>query len=232
MELVEGNVVLCTVKKIEKTNVFVDIEGDGEGSIVLSEVAAGRIRNLREYVTPNKRIVCKILHIEKGHIQLSLRRVTAKERDEVLEGYKKEKRIISMLKAVVKNHEGIIKKIKEEYDLDEFFEKARESLDTLKKFFSEEEVVKIAGMLKEKIQKDKLVKKIFKIASNSSKGLLDLKDILNIKDVEIKYLGSSRFSISVKAGDFKEANKKLTIAIDGIKHKAKEKGIIFEVSEK
>src|SRR3989344_1441790 len=203
MELVEGNVVLCTVKKIEKTNVFVDIEGDGEGSIVLSEVAAGRIRNLREYVTPNKRIVCKILHIEKGHIQLSLRRVTAKERDEVLEGYKKEKRIISMLKAVVKNHEGIIKKIKEEYDLDEFFEKARESLDTLKKFFSEEEVVKIAGMLKEKIQKDKLVKKIFKIASNSS-----------------------------KAGDFKEANKKLTIAIDGIKHKAKEKGIIFEVSEK
>ncbi len=76
MELTEGSLVLCTVKKIEKTNIFLDIDGYGEGSMVLSEVAAGRIRNLREYVFPNKKIVCKILNIDKGHIELSLRRVT------------------------------------------------------------------------------------------------------------------------------------------------------------
>ena len=53
----EGDVVLCTVTKIEGTSVFVNIEGDGEGSIIVSEIAPGRIRNLRDYVLPNKKIV-------------------------------------------------------------------------------------------------------------------------------------------------------------------------------
>ena len=91
MEIKEDDVVLCTVKKIQKTTVFVDVEGDGEGSIVMSEIAAGRIRNLREYVTPNKKIVCKVLRFINGHPQLSLRRVTAGERDTVLNRHKKEK---------------------------------------------------------------------------------------------------------------------------------------------
>ena len=55
-QLIEGALVLCTVKKVEKTTVFVEIEGNGEGSMVFSEVAAGRIRNLRDHISPNKKI--------------------------------------------------------------------------------------------------------------------------------------------------------------------------------
>ena len=47
-----GDLVLCTVKTIDGTTVFVKIEDDGEGTIVTSEIAPGRIRNLREYVIP------------------------------------------------------------------------------------------------------------------------------------------------------------------------------------
>jgi len=55
MEIKEGDLVIATVKKIEGTTVFVEIEdSEIKGSIVFSEIAAGRIRNIREYVVPNK----------------------------------------------------------------------------------------------------------------------------------------------------------------------------------
>jgi len=74
MELEVGDVVLCTVDKIAGTVVFVKIDRNGEGNIITSEIAPGRIRNLREYVVPKKKIVCKILRISpNGNINLSLR---------------------------------------------------------------------------------------------------------------------------------------------------------------
>ena len=80
MDLDVGEIVMCTVDRIVGTIVFVKIDGNGEGSIILSEIAPGRIRNLRDYVVPKKRIVCKILRISGDRIDLSLRRVTQKER--------------------------------------------------------------------------------------------------------------------------------------------------------
>jgi len=56
MALEEGEIVLCTVDRIVGTVVFVKIDGEEKnGSIILSEIAPGRIRNLREYVIPKKR---------------------------------------------------------------------------------------------------------------------------------------------------------------------------------
>lgn len=232
MELEEGSVVLCTVKKIEKTNIFLDIEDDGEGSMVLSEVAAGRIRNLREYVFPNKKIVCKVLRKDNNHIQLSLRRVTGKERETVLEHYKKERRLASMLKTIVKNPEEIIKKIKKEHDFVDFLEEARNLPSMLSKFFEKGEIEKLEKILAEKIEKERTVKKTFKLTSDSPSGVYDIKEILNVKNVEIHYLGSSNFSILTKAPDFKEANKKLSDALEQIEKKAKLKHAYLEMREK
>ena len=69
-----GDIVLCTVERIEKTIVFVKIEDENkdlEGSIIMSEVAPGRIRNIRNYVVPKKKIVCKVLRISGNRIDLS-----------------------------------------------------------------------------------------------------------------------------------------------------------------
>ena len=232
MALIEGQLVLCTVKVIDKANIFFDIEEQGEGSMVLSEVAAGRIRNLREYVFPGKKIVCKVLNVSNGHVELSLRRVTAKERQEVLERYKKERSFASMLKTIASNPEEIVKKIKKEHDLVSFLEEAKDNTEILKKYFSKEQIEKLSKVLKEKINKEKEVKKIFKISSTSNIGVLDIKEILDISNVEFHYLGSSRFSICIKAKDFKEANKKLILVLEEIKQKAKEKKAVFELLEK
>ena len=231
-QLIEGALVLCTVKKVEKTTVFVEIEGNGEGSMVFSEVAAGRIRNLRDHISPNKKIVCKILTLEPNNIQLSLRRVTSKEKEEVLEHYKKEKSLISMIKAITTDLEKTLIEIREKYDLVEFFEEAKNTPELLNKFFLKEESEKIYKIISEKTDKVKIVKKTFKLSSNSPSGVKEIKEILNIPQVEIHYFGSSTFSISVEANDFKEANKKLTLILEEIEKKARQKHLSFSLKEK
>jgi len=228
----EDDVLLCTVKKIEGTTVFVETEEEEKGSILMSEVAAGRIRNLRDFVSPNKKIVCKVLKIYPDHLELSLRRVTAKEREEILSRHKKESTFKNVLKTITNDSENTIEKIKKEYDLEDFIEEAREDKTILKKFFNEEEIEKLSKILKERKEKEKAVKKIFTLQSNSSQGVKEIKEILNIEGADISYLGSSKFSIKASAKNFKDAEKKISEILDQIEEKAKKKKAIFTVKEK
>src|SRR3989338_8034553 len=152
--LKEDDLVLCTVKRVEGTTVFLDVEGDGEGSLVFSEIAAGRIRNLREYVVPNKKIVCKVLRIINGHPQLSLRRVTTKEKEQVLEEHQKDKTFSSLIKTIVKDPEKTIKSIKETSELWKFYDDAKENPKLLESFFTKEEAAKLSKIFSEKKDKE------------------------------------------------------------------------------
>ena len=221
MNLKEDDVVMCTVKKIEGTTVFLDIEGNGEGSMALPEVSAGRIRNLREYVSPNKKIVCKILRIVKGHPELSLRRVTGKERDTVKERYKKEKTLTSMLKTIVKEPKEVLEKIKSEYDIPNFIDDARENPKIIESFLRPKDAQALSKILSEKKEKEKTVKRTLTLKSTSPSGVEDIKSILDIKNVKIHYLGSSKFSIEASGKDFKEANSKIDPALEEIEKRAK-----------
>ncbi len=74
-----SELVLCRVTKVLPHAVFARLEEFErlDGLIHISEIAPGRIRNIRDYVKEDKRVVCKVLKIDqkKGHIDLSLRRV-------------------------------------------------------------------------------------------------------------------------------------------------------------
>ena len=88
----ESEIVLCTVSNISYNSVFVKLDEyiNLQGMIHISEISPGRIRNIRDYVKPGKVIVCKILriHQQKGHIDLSLRRVTESQRRKKPEAWK------------------------------------------------------------------------------------------------------------------------------------------------
>jgi len=217
----EDDVVMCTVKKIEGTTVFLKIEGEGDGSMSLPEVSAGRIRNLRDFVSPGKKIVCKVLRIVRGHPELSLRRVTGRERDLVKDRYKKERTLLSMLKIVTKNHDKALEKIKSEYEIPDFIDEARENPNIIESFLSKSESSQLAKILSEKKDKPKEVKKKITLKSKSPSGLKDIKSILDVKDVKILYLGSSKFSISTEANDYKSAEQKMEKAIEKIEKNAK-----------
>jgi translation initiation factor 2 subunit 1 len=234
----EGELVLCTVAKIMGTTVFVNIENyNKEGVINTSEVAPGRIRNIRDYVSVNKKIACKVLRIdkEKGHIDLSLRRVSQKDTREVLEEYKKEQTAFLILKIVLKEKsQQIAEKIREKYDLlAGFLEKIGENPSLLDEFVSKNEANEILKLLKEKIKEKKYeLKKILSISSTAPNGISIIKDSLNsVKDVKISYLGAPNYSIIAESKDPKDAERKLNSAIEAIIKKIKTSGGKAECKE-
>ena len=232
MNLKEDDIVMCNVDRIEGTTIFLTIENEGNGTMVVSEVAAGRIRNLREYVVPNKKIVCKILKITKDQVELSLRRVTGKEREELMDRYKKEKTLASMLKTIIKEPEKILAKIKEKYDLKDFLDIVKENKELLNDLMSKEEAEKFSKILTEKKDKAKEARRTIIVKTDSQAGIYDIKDVLSPKEVSIRYLGSSQFLIAATGKDFKEANIKLNTSIEVMQQKAKEKKVHFEIKEK
>ncbi len=227
-----GDITICTVKGIDGATVSLETESGIKATMIMSEVAAGRIRNLREYIAPNKKIVCKVLVAEKDNVQLSLRRVTGKEREQALENYKKERTLISILKNISQNPEEIVGKIKLDYTATEFFEEIKKDKSILNDFFNKKETEKLLPLLEEKQEKEKEVKSVFMVKTLSESGIEDLKSILSqntSKNIKINYLGSSKFSISVKAQNFKNANSILQEALEKIEKEAKSRKAIFEI---
>ncbi len=234
----QDEVVLCTVEKILGTTVFVRIDKYGkEGVIATSEIAPGRIRNIRDYVVPGKKVVCKIIRIDERskHMDLSLRRVTLKERKEVTERFKKEKDFATILKIVAGEKAGDVKeKILTEYgDLylfsQSFDGKSFESLG-----LSQAEADKLLGILTEKKEREIFLKARISLSNQSSDGVTVLRDIFKtitdeIKELRISYISAPNYSLSVSSADYKDANKKLDLAFARLNELAKSSGCSFSV---
>ncbi|OIO40983.1 hypothetical protein COU56_02735 [Candidatus Pacearchaeota archaeon CG10_big_fil_rev_8_21_14_0_10_31_9] len=219
MDYQEGEIIICRVMGIVKTTVFVETFDGIKGSIVMSEIAPGRIRNIRDYVVPNKVIVCKVLQVKDNHLFLSLRRVKLSEQKEVLEDFKKEKSYEGIIKTISKNAEVLIKKISEKYSLREFLDNSKENPEILKEFFSEEESEKIEKILVSKKEKEKELKKEFSLNCISPNGIEIIKNVLGKYD-GIKYLGNSMYVIIKKSHDPKKADQEIREILKTIEENA------------
>ena len=234
MALEVGEIVMCTVERIAGTVVFVNIDGIGQGSIILSEIAPGRIRNLRNYVVPKKRIICKVLRISGDRIDLSLRRVTLKEQKEVREQYKQEKSYTRILKTVLgEKTDKIIKEITKKERLYDFLEKAKTDSKELEKLVSKKESQKILDILKTQKQKTVVLKKEFTLTTTKPDGLKLIKNILQeIKGIEVRYLSAGKYSLKTEAKNPKTADTRLKNALSGIEKNAKKLGLEFSIKER
>ncbi|MEK6875164.1 MAG: hypothetical protein AABX30_00610 [Nanoarchaeota archaeon] len=231
MELEEGNLVLCTVDRIVGTVVFIKIDETGqEGSIITAEIAPGRIRNLRDYVVPKKKIVCKILKIiPNGNIHLSLRRVSQKEKKEVLEQYNQEKSAISIIKSMAgEKAESILNEIKKKGNVLEFLERAKENCNELEKLMGKGNCEKIISIIKKQKNKKSVIKKEIHLKTTSPNGIELIKNIFaDFKDVEVKYLAAGRYVLKTESTELKKADNKLNEMINEIEKKSKKLGIEF-----
>ena len=237
-QLEEGEIVLCTVDKTVGTTVFVKLDNYNiEGTITTSEIAPGRIRNLRDYVIPGKKIVCKILTIRNHKIQLSLRRVKPTERKELLEKIDKEKSYKAILKTILGQEESekTISKITEKYSLLDFFEKIKNEPEILQKFINKENSEKIFKILESKKEKEKEIKQIIKLSNKSSNGIVIVKDILNDSckgtKCNINYIAAGRYAMSQKGDDFKKIKTEITKAVLRIEELAKKQHCDFEIEK-
>ncbi len=242
-EIEEGDIVLCTVDRIVGTNVFVKIHLNNkevEGSIVFSEVASGRIRNIRDYVVPKKKIACKVLRIQKGGIELSLRRVTQEEQKEVKKKYELEKNYERIIKSIVgEKAEKIIEKIKEKQKVYDFLQKAKDSpkeKKELEKLTGKENAKKIIEIIKTQRQKKSTLKKEIFITTSKSDGIDLIKELLKelskkIKDSELKYMSAGYYILKKETEDMKKADRQLRSILADFEKKAKSKGIEFSTQK-
>jgi translation initiation factor 2 alpha subunit (eIF-2alpha) len=234
MVLEIGDVVLCTVDRIVGTTVFVHIEGNGEGSLVFSEVAPGRIRNIRDYIVPKKQIVCKVLRISGNHIDLSLRRVSQKERKEVKEKFKQEKSLKSILKKILGNQaEETIEKISKKEDFYSFFQEAKNSPKELEKLVGKEKAKKIIEILQNQKKKRAIIKKEISLKTEDPEGLDLIKKILGkIKDIEIRYISAGRYSLKKESEDIKEADQEIRNILENLEKAARKNSLDFSIVKK
>ncbi len=235
MALEVGDTVLCTVDRIVGTTVFVTIEDNGEGSIVFSEIAPGRIRNIRDYVVPKKKIVCKILRISGDRIDLSLRRVSQKEQKELREKDKLEKSYESIIRSAIGNRaDNVLDEITKKEKVFDFLQEAKTNPKELEKLVGSEDARKILEIINsQQKQKKGVVKKEIILRSTAPKGVEIIKEILGkIEGTEIKYLSAGKYSLKREDHDIKEADQKLREILETIEKKSKSKDIFFSITKK
>jgi len=231
----EGQIVLCTVDKIAGTTVFVKIEGDGEGTITTSEIAPGRIRNLRAYVVPGKKIVCKILSLRDNRIHLSLRRVKQNEKKELLDKLAKEKSYSAIIKTVSGKEKAkeIIDKISQTENIVDFLEKTKTQPEILNQYFSKTDSEKIIKILETKKEKPKEIKQKFNLSSNAPDGIKIIKQIIKTacKDIKcsISYLAAGKYRLNLVGEDFKKLKTQSNLIFKTTEKLARKKDCEFEL---
>lgn len=235
-KLEEGQLILCTVRKIAGTIVFVHIDDyNTEGTLTFAEIFPGKIRNIRDFVFPGKKIVCKVLNIKPQVIEVSLRRVKVNERNEFNEKAKKERNYKAMLKTVLGEQEAekATSEIKDkEESLVDFLESAKENPETLLKYIQKEKADKIIAILREKRAKETVISKKFSLQSKMPDGMKKVKETINsatsaCKGCEVSYISAGKYRMKLKAADPKQADQQLRNAIEKMEDLAKKNGCTF-----
>jgi translation initiation factor 2 subunit 1 len=247
----EDEIVLCTVTKIFPHAVFCNLDEFGRtGVIHISEIAPGRIRNIRNYVRDDKKVICKVLRTDKqkGHIDLSLRRVNEGQRRAKRNEIKQEILAEKIIEFIARKKDQNIKKL-----YDEITDKVFERYMTLYSCF--EEVInkdlkltdlgiekkladEITEIIKQRIKPPEVeIKGKFNISVKTGNGIEVVKKALKLgkdinKDIEISYESAGKYNIIIRAPDYPTAESILKQLIECVEKEIKSNKGEFEFIRK
>lgn len=233
-----GELVIATVIRITDYGAYVRLdEYDKEGLLHVSEVASRWVRNIRDYVREGQKVVLKVLrvHPEKGHVDLSRRRVTKRDKKEKLLYWKKDRKAESLLRTAA---EKLNISFEEAYEragalIEKAFgelyygleKTAKDGVDVLLELGIDKEIaVTLEEIAKEKIQISLVnVKGILMLQNPKPNGVLIIKDTLeHAKEVgesedakvTVYLVSPPKYRIVVSAEDYKSAENVLEKATE------------------
>lgn len=224
-----GEYVVCNVLNVTDFGAYVKLEEykNKEGFIHISEIKAGWVKYVRDYIREGQKIVCKVLNVDanRGHIDLSLKDVNDHQKRMKIQLWKNEQKAEKWLQIALGEFNYDSNKIEAlYYELVNIFGTA----------YSGFEEAAIKGELAFKNQKidKKIVDQIICVAHENIKdpfveisGYVDLKtndyeginyikkSLLSAYEysleegikIEIAYIGAPRYRIKVIAPDYKKA---------------------------
>jgi len=234
-----GDLVLATVESVTDYGAYVNLDEFGKrGLLHISEVSSSWIRNIRDFVREGQKVVLKVLRVdvEKGHIDLSLRRVTKRERIEKIMSWKRERKAEALLRNVADktglSFEEVYEKagaiMEKEYGLYESFEKVlRDGTEILTKKGVPEELAKvIAEVAKERIRVSMVkVKGIVELRCMKPNGVKIIKEAFynarkseRTRGVNLRFyvVAAPKYCIEVLAENYKLAEEVLQKVADHV----------------
>ena len=223
-----GDLVIATIENVTDYGAYAKLdEYDKRGLLHVSEISSSWIRNIRDFVREGQKVVLKVLRVdlEKGHIDLSLRRVTKREKIEKIKVWKQERKAETLLRNIAEklglSTEEVYAKagvfIEEKYGLYEGFEKAVwEGPEALTKIGVPENFAEVfAAVAEERIHmKTMKVKGTLEIRCMKPNGVKLLKNaFLNAqkaektKDADVRFyvIAAPKYGFEVSAENYKRA---------------------------
>jgi len=233
-----SNFVMCTVSEIFPYGAMVKLdEYNLEGMIPIREISSSWVKNIRNHVKENQKVVCKVLRVDeqKHHIDLSLRKVTQKQKKAAVKRYKVKKKGNKLLEyfgtqngippdQLMEIYNNILDKYPMVYEcFEEVIAKDEGVLDglvppqyveSLKEIIVaniEAPLVEITGELSVSCPMGNGVNII-------KENLIAIRDesISDDIDVDIRLLGSPRYSVKIIAPDYKMAESALDNVVNQV----------------
>ncbi|KAF5086544.1 Polyribonucleotide nucleotidyltransferase [anaerobic digester metagenome] len=229
----EGDLVVGTVHKVLNYGAFARLEEyEGkEAFIHISEVSSGWVKNIRDYVRENQKIVARVLRVnpKKGHVDVSLKRIREDQRTRKMQQWKIEQKAEKLLefsaKRLDKDMETAYKEVgyplMEEFgDLYGAFELAAEegvsALD--ESAITDEWAEAITEVAKKNISPPEVhITGYVDLKSYAPEGVEVIKKALSTIDEEeisVQCVGAPRYRLMVKSSDYITAETILKEAAD------------------
>jgi translation initiation factor 2 subunit 1 len=234
-----GDLIVATVKTVMDYGVYANLdEYNKRGFLHISEISSARIRNIRDFVRENQKMVLKVLRVdvEKGHIDLSLRRVTKRERIEKVKSWKKDRKGDALLYVVAEraglSREEVYQKVgavlEETYGLYDGFEKVlKEGTAVLTQLNVSEDLATVVFQVAEERIKVKTVKVwgVLEVRCSRPNGVKCIQDAFReakkaheSKDSQIHFsvIAAPKYRVEVSADNWKRAEEILSRISEGV----------------
>ena len=235
-----GDFVVATVTRIVDYGAYVKLdEYQGlEGLVHIQEVSSTWVRNIRNHAREGQKLVLKVLRVnpQRNQVDLSLRRVTGREKSEKMLEWKKERKAESILRSAADKlqkpqveAETVRKTILEKFDglylpLEEALDEGPEAL--VEAGVSAEWAQALTEVSKTRIRLEKSkVRATLSVSCNKPGGLEKVKQAFASAkkvrkprgtEVKIYTVGAPKYRVEVEAKSFEAAEKALNTVVEEV----------------
>ena len=217
-----------------------------EGMIHISEVAGKWVRDIKKFIKPNKTYVVKVVNVQedKGHINLSLKRVSRIDKTRKMQNFKREQKAEKILEKIAKKKKITLDKAYEKigFELQEKFGEMFKAFDIASKTpeiliqrrIPKDWVKVIHNIAKESIPRKKVkIKAELEVKFYTGDGIERTKqflnNLINKYGVNIKYISAPKYSIEIETENPKLTQKELTNQLNSAVSNIKDGEAVFKI---